>query len=81
MWLSKQGHMIAWGVDFITSLTPGVNFINVKLMNFSYERRFGNIHVTWKKLPKPTVVQKIRAFNIGEIDGRNISASFINTKS
>ncbi len=33
----------------------GVNFINIKLENFSYEHRFGSfyyVHVTRKKLPK-----------------------------
>jgi len=47
---------------------PGVNFINVKRTNFSYKRCFGNVHVTWKKLPKPMFVQKICAFNVDEID-------------
>jgi hypothetical protein len=33
----------------------GVNFVNIKRTNFSYERRFGSfyyIHLTRKKLPK-----------------------------
>ncbi len=37
------------------SRNPGVNFINIKCTNFSYEHRFGTfyyIHVTRKKLPK-----------------------------
>jgi len=51
-------------------LEPGVNFINVKPMNFSYKCRFGNVHVTRKKLPKPTFVRKIRVFNVDEIDTR-----------
>jgi hypothetical protein len=49
---------------------PGVNFINVLRTNFSYKRRFGNVRVTRKKLPKPTFVRKIRAFNVDEIDCR-----------
>ncbi len=35
--------------------SPGVNFINIKHTNFSYECRFGSfyyVHVTRKKLPK-----------------------------
>jgi len=38
----------------MTILTLGVNFINVKRTNFSYEHRFGSfyyVHVTRKKLP------------------------------
>jgi hypothetical protein len=48
----------------LVKLTTGVNFINVKLANFFYERHF----VTRKKLPKPMFVRKIHAFNVGEID-------------
>jgi len=49
----------------LVKLTPGVNFINVKRTNFSYEHRFGSfyyVHVTH-------VTRKIRAFNVDEIDG------------
>jgi len=51
----------------------GVNFINIKRTIFLYECHFGSfyyVHVTRKKLPKPTIVQKICAFNVAEIDGR-----------
>ncbi len=50
--------------------TLGVNFINIKRMNFSYERLFGNfhyVHVTRKKAAKTTFVQKILVFNVDEI--------------
>jgi len=46
---------------FFQSLPPGVNFINVKHTNFSYERRFGSfyyVHVTRKKLPKQCLYKK-----------------------
>ena len=53
-------------------LSISVNFNNIKRTNFSYEHCFGNIHVTRKKLPKPTCVRKIRTFNVDEIDGGSL---------
>jgi len=44
-----------------TALNPGVNFINVKRTNFSYECRFGSfyyIHVTREKLPEQRSYKK-----------------------
>jgi len=41
--------------------TPGVNFINVKCTNFSYEHYFGSfyyVQVTRKKLPKQRSYEK-----------------------
>jgi len=54
-------------------MCPGVNFINVKGTNFSYEHCFGSfyyVHVTRKKAAKTTFIRKICSFNIDEIDGR-----------
>jgi len=67
------------GVNFINVLwaaftRAGVNVINVKSTNFLYECRFGSfyyVHLTRKKLPKPTFIQKFFAFNVDEIDGRS----------
>ncbi len=59
-------------------MPPSVNFINVKHTNFSYERCFGNVHVTRKKLPKPMCVRKICTFNVDEIDTRyNVTAQLL----
>jgi len=57
--MTKSGFSNTW---------TGVNFININRTNFSYERHFGNGHVTRKKLLKPMFVRKIRAFNVDEID-------------
>jgi len=54
-------------------IRAGVNFINVKHTPFSHERHFGSFfyaHISRKKATKMTFVQKTRAFNIDEIDGR-----------
>jgi len=54
----------------------GVNFIIVKSKNFSYKCRFGSfyyVHVIRKKAAKMKFVQKIRAFNVHEIDYRPLS--------
>jgi hypothetical protein len=58
-------------------LRLGVNFINVKRTNFSYERRFGSfyfyyVYVTRKKAAETMFVRKICAFNVDEIDDRNL---------
>ncbi len=56
---------------FFARWSPGVNFINNKRTNFSYERRFGSfqyVHVTRKKAAETKFVQKICAFNVDEID-------------
>jgi len=49
-----QFYKFAWW--FFVNFDPaGVNFINVKHTNFSYERRYGSfyyVHVTREKLPK-----------------------------
>jgi len=52
----------------------GVNFINVKNINFMYECCFGSfyyLHVTRKKAAKVTFVRKICVFNVDEIDYRS----------
>jgi hypothetical protein len=56
----------------IVSTMSGVNFINIKRMHISYERCFGSfyyVHVTGKKAAETTLIQKICAFNVDEIDG------------
>jgi hypothetical protein len=54
----------------MSTKTYGVNFINVKCTNFSYERKFRQLlllHAT-RKAAKMTFVRKTRAFYIDEID-------------
>jgi len=57
-------------VNTKTLLFSVVNFINVKRMNFLYERTFWQLlplHVT-RKAAEMTLVQKTRAFYVDEID-------------
>jgi len=59
-----------WKSTFIRKL--GVNFINGKRLNFSYERMFWQLlqlHVT-RKAAEMTLVWKTRVFYIDEIDTR-----------
>ena len=49
---------------FIAS-APGVNFINIKCACFSYKRLFFQLRFGFEQ----TFVQKIRVFNVDEIDG------------
>ncbi len=51
----------------------GVNFINVKRMNFLYKCHFGSFFSSYlyvKKAAEMTFVRKIRTYNVDEIDGR-----------
>ncbi len=58
-------------------MCPGVNFINVKRANFLYECHFFYVHVTRKSCRNVTFVQKIRTFNVDEIDTRQRSFDWI----
>ncbi len=54
---------------------PGVNFINVKLANFTYECHFGSFFTSYlyvKKAAEMTFVRKMRMYNVDEIDGRSL---------
>ncbi len=46
----------------------GVNFINLKRTNFSYETSFRQLFSSDMYVKKLTFVQKICTFNVGEID-------------
>ncbi len=51
----------------------GVNFINFKLANFTYECHFSSIFSSYmyvKKASETTFIQKICTYNVDEIDGR-----------
>ena len=47
-----------------SSFSPPVDFINIKRANFLYKRRFSSYVLALSK----NVVQKIRTFNVDEID-------------
>jgi len=56
---------------------PGVNFINIKSANFTYEWHFGSFFFSYvyvKKAAETTFVWKIRTYNIDEIDGRLVKS-------
>jgi len=49
------------------STSQGVNFINVKRANFSYEHHFGSfyyVHVTREKLPKQRSYKKFASITL-----------------
>jgi len=48
----------------------GVNFINIKHANFSYEGSFWLLFSSYMYIKKTTFVRKISTFNFDEIDGR-----------
>jgi len=63
-----------------SDLTPAVNFINVILTHFSYERRFGSfyyLHVTRKKLPKQCWHEKFVRIMLMKVTPDRISSSFL----
>jgi len=65
--LSQLKHVLV--VNSETSNRPqGVNFINVKRTNFSYESCSSYMYVV--KAAKKTFVPKTHAFNVDEIEGR-----------
>ncbi len=53
--------------------------LNVQI--FLYEHHFGNVHVTRLKLPKPTLVRKICAFNVDEIDTRSAQPKYVSWRA
>ncbi len=54
----------------LMKLTPGVNFINIKCMNFSYARWFWQLFSSYMYIAEMTFIRKICTFNVDEIDGR-----------
>jgi hypothetical protein len=44
--------------SLVIKVKQGVNFINVLRTNFSYERRFGNVHVTRKSYRNQCLYEK-----------------------
>ena len=50
------------------SSLPGVNFINIKCANFSYEHWFWQLFSSYMNVAETTFVRKICSFNVDEID-------------